>query len=284
MENVVRTVYGARLQSALLTGTPLPIAVNSTVNEVLDIEKSTAIALTDRPAMRYLIIGNGGHSMRVGTNNIARPVPIQHKPTDAGLFNQIPFVLRDLANDLTPDMRAKYGLRKLEVHSGTMYAAYYLKRLVLDAVVPVMEYKTVFNNETTTTEFIPNTSNLHPTPPALTNTGVNVTTGDYVSATAKIPFILTELEVQELLDVANIIYGDTGYAIISELGLCSGVDKIIAVNPGTGTVFNFNEVIACQVVTFVNSFFSLLFNNRGIDVLLDVGATEPLGVFTSNII
>jgi hypothetical protein len=282
MENVTRTVYGARLQSALLLGLPLEIAPNSTMNQDLGIQENVAIAQTDRPAMRYLAIGNGGHIMRVGTNNISRPVPVQHKATDASLYNQLPFVLRAVTNDLSATERGNYGLRRLEVHDGIQYIAYYLKRLDFSDVRTVMEYKTVANNQTTTTEFIPNTSNLEPVPPALSNTGVNVTTGDYVSATAKVPFKLTEAEVTELLDVANIIYGDNGYAMISEMALCSGVDKLITVNPGTGSAFNFNEVVATQIVTFVSSFFSLLFNNSGVNVLLDLGATEPLGVFTSN--
>lgn len=276
MENIVRTVYGSLLQSALLLGVPLPVLANTTLNTKHGVQPSTVPIPTDRFVMKYLGIGNGGHRLVAGTNGISVPKPIQHRSTDASLYNQLPFVLRALNNDLSSVDRSKYALRAIKTINSVSYIAYYLKRLDFSAVIPSMELKTVTNGATATTVFTPTTSNLNPAPPALDTNGVVVTTGDYVAATSKIPFILTEAEVAEILNVANIISGDEGYAIISEIALVSGVDKVVTVTPTVGSPFNFNEVIAAQIVTFITSFFALPFNNGGVDVILDVGATEPL--------
>lgn len=281
MELITRTVYGAQLQTCLLLNLPLVIQPNTTLNQKFGVLPTTAIATTDKPAMRYVAIGNGGHKSVTGAEGISAPYPIQHNPTDAVLFKHLPFILRDITNDITATQRANYGLRRAETHDGKSYIAYYLKRLDYTDVVAKLTFKTVENNITTTTDFIPNSSSQDPTPPALSNTGVNVTTGSYIAATAKIPFILTESEISELLDVATIIYGNDNYAIISEIALCSGVDKVVAVDAGGANPFNMTEVIGAQVVSFISTYFSCKFDNSGISVLLDCGASEPLFSLTN---
>ena len=77
-------------------------------------------------------------------------------------------------------------------------------------------------------------------------------------------------------NVTNVIYGDPDYAMVSEIALVSGVDKVVSVtNTGIGT-FNFKEVIAAQVCSFVAALYSASMNNEGFEIVLDVGATEPL--------
>lgn len=281
MELICRTIYGSYIQTCALLGKPVVLAPNSTLNEKLGIQTGIAFAAGQIPNMRYAAIGNGGHKMVMGANGISRPEPIQHRSTDAALYSQIPFVLRLQDNDLTAVQRQKYAHRRTEVHDGITYVAYYLKRLDYLDVSTEMKYQSVADGVTTTTSFIPNNSNLNPTPPDLSNSGVNVTTGDYVSSVANIPFTLDVDEVNEVINVANIIYGDAGYAIISEIALCAGVDKVVATVGVSGTTFNFNEVIGAQVVSFVNSFFAMNFSNNGLAVTFGVGATEPLGLLTS---
>ena len=275
MELITRTVYGSYLQTCSLLGQPVIVAASSTLNEKLSIQSGVAFSAEQTPRMRYAAIGNGGHKMVMGANGISRPEPVQHRSTDASLYNQIPFVLRLADNDLTAVQRQKYALRRIEEHDGISYIAYYLKKLDYVGVVPEMEYKTVSNGVTTTTSFVPNSSNLNPVPPDLANTGVNVTTGDYVASVANIPFTLNVDEVNDVINVANIIYGDTGYAIVSEIALCAGVDKIVNVVDSGGNTFNFSEVIGTQIVSFVNGFFSMNFTNNGLNVIFGVGTSEP---------
>ncbi|MNU19563.1 hypothetical protein D3C71_77920 [compost metagenome] len=276
MENITRTVYGSYLQTCMLLGLPFVVFDHTTLNEKFSVQNGVLPDISETPRMRYYAIGNGGHRFIQGGNGLSKPEPIQHRATDAACFNHIPFVLREPTADLSVTERAKYGLRREETHNGTRYIAYYLKRMEFTGVVPKMEYKTVQDGETVTTPFVPNTSNLNPTPPVLNSQGVNLTTGDYTTTTAKVQLDMTRAEVDELLNVANILYADDGYAIISEVAASSGVDKIVQ-SPGPGsTTINFNDAIAVQVCSHMNTFFPLKFSNDGLVLLLDVGATEPL--------
>ncbi len=137
-ENICRTVYGSALQTAKQLGLPYDVKANSTLNEKFGILSSVSLASDDIPNMRYFVIGNGGHQMTIGANNIAKPEPIQHLATDAALYNQIPFVLREPENDLSPSERLKYALRRSETHQGRPYYAYYLRRLDLTGVTEII--------------------------------------------------------------------------------------------------------------------------------------------------
>jgi hypothetical protein len=275
MQTTTRTIYSSYLQTVLLRGKAFQMAANSTLNELLQVQSGVAPTVT--PTLKYYAIGNGGHAMVTGANGIPLINPVQHNSTDAGLFHQLPFVLRELGNDIDAITQADYALRRIETHNGLQYIAYYLKRLP-ETDVPDMEYLTVANGVTTTTAFTPNTSNLNPTPPALNNGGVNTVSGDYVASSSKVAINLTPTEITELLNMANIIYGDPAYAIISEIALCSGVDKTVQSPNGTGnnaSMINFNEAIAVQCLSFLNTFFSMPMNTSGAEILLDVGTSEP---------
>ena len=278
MNNIVRSVYGSYLQTCLLMNLPFAVKANSTLNEKFGIQNGVMPDIGTLPSMRYFAIGNGGHKMSIGAGGIAKPEVVQHKGSDAALYNHLPFILREPTNDISAVDRANYALRRMETHNGTTYVAYYLKRINFDNVVAGMEYTAVNAGVSNTTAFTPDSSNLNPTPPDLSNTGVNVVSGDYVSATAKLMIALSDSDVAELLNVSQVIYQDDGYAIISEVALCSGIDKVVT-SPGSGnSTINFNEAIAVQVVSFINTFYPLKFAAQGIDLALDMGATEPLYV------
>jgi len=274
MQLTTRTAYSSYLQTCLLSNISFVMSPDSTLNELYGIQAGIAPIRT--PTLGYYAIGNGGHKMTIGANGIPLTNPIQHSATDAALYNGIPFVLRPLDNDIDAVAKAKYALRRIETHDGVQYFAYYLKRLPVNTLVPELNSISVVNGVSTTNPFTPTAANLNPVPPPLNNTGVNLVTGDYVSASAELSIALTADDVAELLNVANVIYGDPGYAIISEIALCSGVDKVVqspTINNGSAP---FNEAVAVQCISFVNALFALAYNSSGIDILLDVGATESL--------
>lgn len=275
MELNTRTVYSADLQTNLLLELPHVIVPFTTLNERFDIQAGIPPTLGDYPHMGYMAIGNGGHRMVVGAGGLSKPEPIQHEATDAAPYSPIPFVLRLPAEDLTSAERINYALRKEVTFQGLTYIAYYLRRIDLSGVSTQMEYRTVQDGQTVVTPFVPNNSNLNPTPPDITNSGVNVTTGDYVTASAKVTISLTAWEATELLNVAKVMYDDESYAIVSEIALVTGVDKVVPVSGPTGS-FNFNEVIAAQCASFIAAFYAIRFSQQGIDINLDVGASEPL--------
>lgn len=275
MEIIQRTIYGAQLQTSQLLGLPVNILPHSTLNEKFNINPAVALAPDEIPRLKYITIGNGGHKFVTGADGVGLPSVIQHSPRNAALYNHLPFILRPIASDLTAIERSKYRLRRLETHGGVDYVAYYLKEIDFTTTNNILELRTVVDGITTATEFTPTLSDLSPAVPAISPTGVISPTGDYIASTAKVPFILNTNDITELLNVANIIYGNENYAIISEIGLCSGVDKIVNGN-FNGVTTSYTDAIAVQIVSFINSFFAAKFSNDGISVTFDVGSSEPL--------
>jgi hypothetical protein len=255
---------------------PYNVPVNSTLNERFGIQQNVFPDASELPSLGYFVIGNGGHKWSTGANGMGIPVPVQHRGTDASCFSPIPFVLREQANDLTVTERARFALRRTETHGGKAYFAYYARRMDKSAVAAAMELVHVADGVSTVSAFTPDSSNLNPTPPTVVPDSVNVTTGDFTAITAKIGLDLSDWDIAELRNVAKVIYDDEKYAIVSEVGLVTGVDKVVS-SPGPGnTTITQNEVIVAQVASFVNAFWSLYFNNKANQLLLDVGATEPL--------
>jgi hypothetical protein len=276
MENITRTIFGSYLQTCMFQRRPFVLVPSSTLNEKFGIAADQMPAANEIPWAGYFAIGNGGHRMSVGAGGVTKTEPVQHKATDAALYNHIPFVLREMENDLTVVERQQFALRRKESHGGRFYFAYYLKRIDLSNAVPAMEYITAEGGTQTVTPFVPDSSNLNPVPPEISPTGVNVTGGDYVSATSKNDLKFTPWDIQELLNVAKVLYDDDSYAIVSEIALCSGLDKVLQ-SPGVGnTTINFTEAIAVQVMTHINTFIPAKYSNQGTETLLDLGATEPL--------
>jgi len=275
MQSSQRTVYGAYLQTVQLLGLPVVIKDNSTLNEKFSIHNNEVLGLNDVPTVKYIGIGNGGHRMVVGADNISRPEPVLHTPENAALYNQLPFVLRLPTNDLTAAERLNYRLRRVETYNGTTYVAYYLKVLDLTTTAPQLELRTLDAGVVTSSEYVPTVSDLNPTPPAVSPGNTLTTTGDYIAATAKLPFTMTPDDITEFLEVCNIIYGDPNYAMISEIALCSGFDKGL---PGdfNGSTVNYTDAISVQVTNFITAFFSASFSNNGIGVTFDIGSAEPL--------
>lgn len=286
MEAVVRSVYGAYLQTVQLMNLPFNLLAHTTLNEKFNILNSVAIPSNTTPSLQYFAIGNGGHKMVIGTGGITVPGPLQHNTTDAALYNQLPFVLRLPTNDLTPAQMANYRLRTTVIYNGVTYVAYYLKTIntnssdgSLSINAPQILYNAVANGTVTTTPFVPSASNLNPTPPTTVTSGAVSTTGNYVSATAQIPISMSVFDVNEFLNVANIIYGDPSYAIISEIGLCSGLDYATS-GIFNGTNQSYTDAIAVQIMSTIGTFYAVEFMNNGVNLVADVGAVEPLFALT----
>ena len=276
MENSTRTIYGSYVQTCLLTRSPVIYMPYTTLNEKLAINASILPSSVDLPSLSYYVVGNGGHQLAVSAGGVPKPEPVQHRGTDASLYNQLPFVIRAVNNDLSPTLRARYVLRRLETHNGIDYVVYYGRRLDKTNLVPSMKYRVVANGETSTTPFVPNSSHLHPTPPTVSNTGVNTVDGDYTTASAVIDLVMTADDMTEFLNVADVLFDDDGYAIISEIGLCTGVDKIVTVNAFGGGTFQYNEAIGVQIISHIPAMIPAKYSNEGTDISLDIGSTEPL--------
>lgn len=297
MNTIIRTAWGAQVQTASLPGISMPSLTNSTINEALACNATATLTPADRPITKYVAIGNGGHAITPGVGGLGLPSPVSHRSLDVTLFNHLPFVLRLPTNDLTAIEATKYRMRQLvHVLSGVItpgpaplnstavnYIAYYLKVLDTTTANISMMYNTVVNGAVTSTPYTPPVSGLIPVPMALANAGVNVTSGDYITVSALLPFVMTAADTAEYVNVCTIIYNDPNYAIISEIALVSGVERNVtnAITPNTtipGTFVNstYTDLVGAQVMSFISTFFAMQFNNAGIDFTLDIGASEPL--------
>jgi len=275
VENIVRTVFGANIQTALKFNRAPTIYPYSTLNEKLNIHNAVPLLETDRHTFKYMAIGNGGHRVAVGADNIAKFETIQHSPKHAGLYNQLPFVLKRTNDDLSITDRLKYRLRRIETHSGEEYAAYYLRVLDIENTETTLELRTVIDGNITSSEFVPSIADLSPTPPNIIPGNALVTSGDYIAATSKVSFTMTNLEIQDFLDVCTIIYGDDDYAIISEMGLCAGVDKAVT-GDFNGATLGYTDAIAVQITNHIGTSIIAKSANAGINILFDLGSIEPL--------
>lgn len=275
MRKITRTIMGSKLQTELLLGLPYTHLPNTTLNEKFDIQAGVEPAAGTMPKVKYFCIGNGGHRNDTGADGFPFSTAIQHDVGDAALYRHLPFLIRTPDNDLDSVTRGNYGLRKEIVVNGTTYVAYYLKRLdFTDAEVELL-HNSVTDGTVTSTPYVPTSANLNPVPPAIPNTGVITTDGDYLSSSAILKLAMSADDVAELVNVAQTLYDNENYAVVSEIGLVAGVDKIVTVPAGAGTL-NYNEVIEAQIVTHLTAYYAVQYTNDGFDFRLQLGGTESL--------
>jgi hypothetical protein len=279
MLTITRSVYGAQLQANLYLGKPHLPPANSTINELFNIHNQTNLTSGDpAPSLGYFCIGNGGHRWQTTGGGIGKTSPIPHRAYDAGLYNYLPFVMRPLNNDLNPTERLAYAMRVPKVFSGVTYWCYYLKKFDKTNISSQLKLITVTNGVKTVTAFVPDNSNLTPQPPQIPNNGAITTDGTYLAVTSTLDLSLTPTDATELSNVATIIYNDPDLAIISEIGLVTAVPKSVSLlnssgQPATG---NYTEALRAQIASFTNTYHQMSYGNQGIDLYLDLGATEPL--------
>lgn len=272
MQNIIPTFWANILQTAKLGPTPFVPPAYSTINEDLSIQPGVNGDPSAYPGLGVFVIGNGGHRQTVAKGGIVVNDIVPHRSTDAGLYRYLPFIIRPTSNDLDATTRAKYALRTTITVNGVNYIAYYGKRFNLVQQAPVMYYNTANGDGTfTTTNFVPNQSNLRPTPPPLDSNGAYVTSGDNVTVSAPIVLTLTADDMMELVNVATILYNDPRTAIISEVGLVTSLDKSVT----TGGV-TYTEIISAQIAAFVYTMITSTSHAGGASINLDTGATEPL--------
>lgn len=274
--NITRTIYGATVQANLLMGLVQSYPEFTTINQHLNIQKDTLPGVNDKPNLGCYIWGNRGHTIEVAADGFPLNAVVQHRATDAGLFNQLPFVLREVNLDLTVAERNKYCLRILKEVGGINYFAYYGRRIDKTNLVTNQLYTQIIDGVARTDPFVAKQSNLTPDPQQLSNTATNLLNADYVSAKVRMELILNEFDVAEMLNVAKVMWNDERRAIISEIGLCTNVDKVINAQGSQGGSFQYNEAIGVQIAAHVATYNSLITSNTGVKIAMNVGLNEPL--------
>ena len=275
MSQVVRTIYGSHINTCRMLQRPFSILPNSTLNQKFNLHANELPSLNEYPVLGYIGIGNKGASYEVTTNGYVLTTPIPHLPRDASLYNFIPFVVRDINNDISSTERLKYRLRVPITIEGVTYIAYYIRKLDIQDVIPTVELRNVDGETITTNSFTPTLSDLAPNNPNITNTDLNNPNGDYLVSTAKVNFKLNQSDITNILDACNILYGDPRYAVINEIALCTGVDKILQGTFGSVTS-QYTDTIATQVAAFIAQYHALTATTTEVNINLDIGSVSSL--------
>ncbi len=277
MTNVTRTIYASALQSAQVLGIPYDIVDNTTLNEKFGILDGTH-PTEGYPTMQYLAIGRGGHRNASGADGASLTRLNTHRASDAALFRHLPFVLREVDNDLTAIERANYALRREETIDGVTYVAYYLMR-INNANVDI-DYNRVIvsDGDQSTVPYTPSSSDLNPTPIEASSTGINVSDGEYLTASAGITLNFTANIINEIVNAAKIIYGEEEYATLSEIALVTGQDYTHSAVNDEGGSFTYPEVIAAQVNTHITLHQQLWLLNNSLTLEFNLGGTESLAI------
>lgn len=272
--NVTRTCYAAYLQTTKYLGlTPFRVIPHTTLNEKYAIEANVTPAAGDIPNVRYLVIGNMGHYTVRGPDGADEVANRIHRANDAALYNGIPFVMRETGSDIPADRRDMYCLRTIETVNGKNYIVYYGRRINVTGVQPQLLELEVINGVVTAKPYVPTVDDLNPKPPVISNSGTVIGSNKTVSASAIVKISLSAEEIRDITDAHRIRTGSIRSPIISEMGLCSGVDRRVTA-PGQG--FQYNEVIACQVNVFISTNHPIGYNSSGLDLTFDIGGVEPM--------
>lgn len=273
---IVRTIYGSALQTALLRRIPYVIPDHTTLNEKFGVGAGVAPAVT--PGIVAIVIGNGGHEVKAGSDGVPYESPIRHRASDAALYSHLPWVLRPEGDDLTDVERLAYGLRAKVVYNNQNYIAYYAK-LTTDTVASKiinLLHTVVTNGDEVTKPFIPDETNLSPKPPVTSPTEPTTTNGDYLSVSNVIEMLFETKDVTELVNVAKIMYNNPLRATISEVGIVTGNVQAFT-GPGTGTEnVNYQEIMGAQIASHVTTYYPVGYANRGFELEIEMGATEPM--------
>lgn len=279
MDNVTRTIYGAFVQSCQFNGAPYTALPNTTLNQKFNVIPDTHTSAEVVPDLKYFGIGIGGIKMELGADGIYIPTPILFAPDQASLYKPIPFLMRPLNSDVAANVRSKYRMRAIVTYNNIQYVAYYLKMLPDSSSPPQIQLMNVNNGTTNSYPYTPSVDVLNPTPPTVNSQSQNVTVANYLSVSNQLPLSLIAEDIEEIQNSCNIIYGDPNYAVISEIALCTGVDyaNTASIN---GVSTGYTEAIDVQVSSYVQDLFALQFSNTEVDLVLDIGSTEPLLVLS----
>lgn len=297
-KTVTRTAIGGQVLSAIYFGQQHTVFENSTLQEavndniIVPFQPSVITAGrqesepynpeddVDSIELGYVCIGINGHRSMVDAEGIPKNMPVEHKPTDTGLYKLMPFVVRPLDNDLTDEQRRRFRLRKVIQIDGVLYAAYYLRKLDMAQVSSSVIMNRVDDGVKVSSVWTPSINNLRPTKPAI---GYD-NDASYITVASNVALTFEEQDIEWYLEACELLLGDRNYAI-TELGYVTAVDKpIVRQYPTTGvqtpsTVIanrKLFEVQAAQIAYFVCTNLDVTVMNKKFTYSVDIGVNEPL--------
>lgn len=249
----VRSAISLPLINAMINRAPMAFLPNSTLNQKLNILPDVNNGPYDYPTINYYAIGAGDQEPYVGASGATSLRPKNHESTDSAPFKQRPFVLRQINNDLSEAERKNYRLRRLETHRGDSYWAYYLKVLPEATVSPTHDYVVVDgnNNRSSPIEWNPSTASFEPAGRSFSPVGVNVISKEIITSRVPRKIVWTTFDRDEYLKVAKILYDDEGEAIIGDIAVVAGLDRIVNAPGGNTGSINITECIMATCMAWI---------------------------------
>jgi hypothetical protein len=272
-----RTIAASLLQTAQFFKVPMLYQANSMLNEKYDFSKTIRPPAGQYPYANYFQFGRNGFYCQPGGDGVPEIRSYVHEPVDGGLFEGMPFVLRDLNNDLTATQREMYAGRAILRVGSTDKIAYWLCKLnkTDSSVLPFIV--TPDATEDIRDPFIPNSSTLSPTPTKPTIDAINVVTGKYGVVECKIKMILTQWMIDELLNVKQLLTGNS-VLDVTEIAIVHGYPQNVTSNI-SGTSVTYEEAIVAQISAFFPN--KIAINNYAGDTLemsFHAGIDDPLSL------
>ncbi len=250
----------------------------TTVNEALSIQPNVYPGQDERVTLGILMIGSGGHTCQPGANGKPRIAPRNHTAENLSLFEPVPFVLRPVEDDLSISERGKYALRKEMDINGKMYFGYYGYRLTItkESFKPVVMRVSKEDGVEEETLYVPDSNNIFPEPVELPVDGAVVSSNVQLRVSAPINIHLDYNVVNEFVQACKIMNdGDETTAVISEMAICTGANRIVPVNGTDGTI-QFKESIGTQIYCHAAEMLALYYNKKEANLTIDLGAQIPL--------
>lgn len=274
MKTSVRTIYGALVQSAGRWGGNLRLLPNSTLNQKFAVQAEALPYDGERVVTKYLAIGIKGIDIEL-VRGLYKINFRNYLPSMGSLFEHVPFIMRRESEDLTPQERARFRLRVIREYNGVRYVCYFLRVLENDGVPAMSEKRVTINGIISPTVWEPTLDDLNPTPDQIDPNQQVGNGNEHLAASKKLQLVFTPTDIQEIISAVTIIYGDPGFAELSEFGLFSGVDRSVAGDFG-GMVQNYTEAIYAQVNDFLRTRISCPDSLGGKIINVDAGTVEPL--------
>lgn len=298
MRSFVRYAVGAKFQLCKALGSPIIPDENSTLNEAINISEiipyqpaipTAGMEMADdynyqtdsaNVKLQYLAIGNGGHYyVTNATHGIPKTLTRPHLARHTGLFNWMPFVVREVGDDLTADQRLNYRMRKIVNISGVNYICYFLRKHDLSQSSIVQRLVKKDQGVKTSTPYTPTINDLNPDSAEIN--GIN--DGTYIQTYVQTTLSFDSVEAEWLRNAAAVWFGDPDLAIISEIAICSGVDKPITKrypisgNQTPQTVNSSLKEAQCVQVSFCESLhLPMTFTNGSVTERIYVGTEDVL--------
>ena len=275
------TLSAMRLAMALMTGSLIKYPEKSTLNEHFNLLANRIPDGAERATLKYLCIGNRGHVAQTESDGFTDFVPVGKVANASGMFNAVPFVLRELDNDLSDAQRKNYAFRTQVNINGRNYWAYYLKRIDMRTVETNDYLITKQGSVQTVVDHVYTDNELFPKPIELPeydyddDQRVDIPDGRYVTSNADIKIVFDEFDVQEYMNVTAIMRGSSRSSVISEIALASGIDGVATGESATGSPFSYDEALGVQVLYYITLYSNLAITNENLNMTVKIGQSSP---------